>query len=116
MPYRPAGASLPLTPLVFEVLLALADGDLHGYAILQAVAQRLGGLLPLRTGTLYRVLARLLDEGLIVELAPATIDGERRRRYRLTATGRAHLRAESERLASQVDAARAKRLLTEPRS
>ncbi len=57
--------SLPLTPISFEVLLALLDGDLHGYAILQAVEARLSGKLPLRTGTMYRALARLLDEELI---------------------------------------------------
>ena len=65
MPYKSPDALLPLTPVAFEILLALAEENLHGYAILQAVESRLGGLLPLRTGTLYRSLARLLEAELI---------------------------------------------------
>ncbi len=116
MSFRRAASPLPLTPLAFELLLALSDGTRHGYAILQVVEARLGGLLPMRTGTLYRALARLLDEGLIDEAAPPSTDGppdERRRYYQLTPRGREILRAEAERLAGQVDAARAKRLLPE---
>jgi DNA-binding PadR family transcriptional regulator len=114
MPFKPSDSVLPLTPISFEVLLALLDSELHGYAILQAVEARLAGRLPLRTGTMYRALARLLDEGLIERGATAPDDGDPRRRYyRITAHGRATARAEARRLADQVEAARAHRLLPE---
>ena len=64
MPFKSADSLLPLTPISFEILLALLDGERHGYAILQAVEARLSSTLPLRTGTVYRALARLLDEEL----------------------------------------------------
>jgi DNA-binding PadR family transcriptional regulator len=111
MPFRSTESSLPLTPISFEILLAVIDGAHHGYAILQAVESRLGGVLPLRTGTIYRALARLMEEGLIEESSSG--DDERRRNYRVTSRGRAIARAEAKRLADQV--ARAKRLLPEPR-
>ena len=113
MPFKSAGSPLPLTPISFEILLALLDGDLHGYAILQAVETRLSGKLPLRTGTMYRALARLLDEELIERAGPAAGEDPRRQNYRITAHGRATARAEARRLADQVDAARARRLLPE---
>ena len=111
MPFRACDSSLPLTPISFEILLALTDGDRHGYAILQAVEARLGSRLPLRTGTMYRALARLLDEGLIDEVPGAADADDRRRTYRITAEGRRVARADAERLADQVAAARAHRLL-----
>lgn len=111
MPYKSPDALLPLTPVAFEILLALADEDLHGYAILQAVESRLSGLLPLRTGTLYRSLARLLDDGLIEEVEGGDTSDERRRYYRITAHGRVVAELEAERLAGQVAAARARKLL-----
>ena len=117
MPFRPADASLPLTPLAFEILLALHDDDLHGYAILQVVEARVRGVLPLRTGTLYRALARLLDDGLIKEVPDGgqpSADDERRRYYRITPHGREVARAEARRLADQVAAARARKLLSGP--
>lgn len=113
MPFKPSDALLPLTPISFEVLLALMDGDLHGYAILQRVEARLAGKLPLRTGTMYRALARLMDEGLIERTGASDDDDPRRRNYRITAHGRATARAEARRLADQVEAARAHRLLPE---
>ena len=116
MPFRSPGASLPLTPISFEILLALLDGARHGYAILQSVETRAAGVLPMRTGTVYRALARLMEEGLIDRsTAVAEADDERRRYYRITAHGRSVARAEARRLADQVDAARAHRLLPEPR-
>lgn len=115
MPFKPADAALPLTPISFEVLLALHNGELHGYAIIQAVEQRLAGKLPLRTGTMYRALGRLLDEGLIERTGTGTDEDPRRRNYRITAQGRATARAEARRLADQVEAARAHRLLPESR-
>jgi len=112
MPFRSAEALLPLTPLDFEILLALSDADLHGYAILQRVEARVRRVLPLRTGTLYRALARLSEAGLIETTAAAASGGdERRRYYRITSTGRDVARAEAERLADQVEAARARHLL-----
>ena len=114
MPFRPADEILPLTPLSFEILLALLDGERHGYAILQALEGRVSATLPMRTGTLYRALSRLLDEGLI-EKARTGEDDERRVYYRITPRGRKVARAEAERLADQVAAARMHRLLPEDR-
>lgn len=111
MPFKSSESLLPLTPISFEILLALIEGELHGYAILQAVEDRLAGRLPMRTGTLYRALARLLDEELIERTEAAEDDDPRRRYYRITALGRDTAKAEARRLADQVDAARAHRLL-----
>ena len=111
MPFKSANALLPLTPVAFEILLALAEESLHGYAILQAVEGRLSGLLPLRTGTLYRSLARVLDDGLIEEVDGRVTVDERRRYYAITAHGREVAALEAERLAGQVATARARRLL-----
>jgi DNA-binding PadR family transcriptional regulator len=103
---------LPLTPVAFEILLALADAERHGYSIMQEVEQRSNGTVILHAGTLYRALARLLEHELIEELdeRPAD-DDERRRYYRLTARGIAVARAEAARLSGQLAAARARRLL-----
>jgi DNA-binding PadR family transcriptional regulator len=115
MPFRPADQFLPLTPIAFEILLALLEAPQHGYAILQAVESRTAGTLPLRTGTLYRALASLLDAGLI-EDAPGQDDHDtRRKRYALSETGREVLAAETERLESQVRAARARQIATRPK-
>src|ERR671913_2509021 len=100
---------LPLTPVVFEIALALAAGERHGYEIMQDVERRTDGRIVLHPGTLYRALARLLDQGLIEELDERPAGGhddERRRYYRLSALGHAVARAEVERLASQGTAAR----------
>jgi DNA-binding PadR family transcriptional regulator len=105
---------LPLTPVVFEIALALAAGDRHGYEIMQDVERRTDGRIVLHPGTLYRALARLLDQGLIEELDERPDDGhddERRRYYRLTANGLEVARGEARRLEAQVDAARQRRLL-----
>lgn len=111
--FRPE-AFLPLTSVAFEILLALADGDRHGYSILQEIESRTGGVVSLHAGTLYRALARLLEGQLIEELdarPERSQDDERRRYYRLTARGIAVARAEAARLEGQVSAARARRLL-----
>jgi len=98
---------LPLTPVVFEMLLALASADQHGYTVMQEVERRTDGRIVLHPGTLYRALGRLLDTGLIEELDERPDeDDERRRYYRLTPLGRAVARAEADRLAAQVTAAR----------
>lgn len=90
---------LPLTPVAFEILLALADGEQHGYRIMQEVNARASGAVRLHAGTLYRALARLLEQELIEELSerPAE-DDERRRYYRITPFGRDVARAEANRL------------------
>lgn len=104
---------LPLTPVAFEILLALADGEQHGYRIMQEVESRSDGRVTLHAGTLYRALARLLESGLIEELdeRPTCGDDERRRYYRLSPLGVAVAKAETDRLAGQVAAARSRRLL-----
>jgi DNA-binding PadR family transcriptional regulator len=110
---REAEALLPLQPATFHILLALADDDRHGYAIMQEVAERTGGALRLSPGTLYRSIQRMLEDGLLIEprRRPARDDDdERRRYYRITALGRAAARAETRRLAALVSMARARGL------
>jgi len=105
---------LPLTPIVFQVLLALADADRHGYGIIREVDARTGGLIVLRTGTLYTVLKRLLEHELVEEsdVRPhPEEDDERRRYYRVTPFGREVMQAEAQRLESLVALARDKRVL-----
>jgi DNA-binding PadR family transcriptional regulator len=112
---RRASDLLPLTPPAFHVLVALADGDKHGYAVLKDVKRRTNGRVVLTAGTLYGVVRRLLAEGLIVESderPDPALDDERRRYYTLTAFGREVVSAEADRLAAMVDLARAKRLVS----
>src|SRR5262245_52964290 len=113
MPFRPPNRILPLTPVAFEILIALRDGHRHGYAILQAVDARVGSTFPLQTGTLYRALARLLEDGLIAEVAGAGASeaDARRRVYRLTAHGRRVAADEARRLTDQLAAARERKLI-----
>jgi DNA-binding PadR family transcriptional regulator len=97
----PPDALLPLQPAAFHILVALSDGDRHGYAIMQDVAERTGGTFRLNPGTLYTTIRRLLEQGLLEELddrPDPEHDDERRRYYRLTAFGRAVARAETARL------------------
>ena len=110
--FRP-DSFLPLTPVAFEILLALADGERHGYSILQEVESRSGGAVSLHAGTLYRALARLLESALIEELESPDPenDDERRRYYRLTTRGISVARAEMGRLEGQLAAARSRKLL-----
>ena len=101
---------LPLPAATFHILMALADGDRHGYGIIQDVAARTDGALRLSAGTLYRSLQRMLEQGLIVETRdrPAPeLDDERRRYYRITPFGTAVARAEARRLTDLVRLARA---------
>lgn len=114
--FRPE-SFLPLTPVSFEILLALADGEQHGYSIMREVERRSSGTVTLHAGTLYRALARLLESGLIEELderPDPTHDDERRRYYRMTDRGRAVARAEAVRLESQLSAARTRLLGARP--
>lgn len=118
MSAQPAAESfLPLTPVVFEILVSLASEDRHGYSILSDVRERTGE--PFLPGTLYRAMARLLDSGLVAELderPDPELDDERRRYYHLTALGRAVAGAESLRLERQLKSARAAHLLPRRRS
>jgi DNA-binding PadR family transcriptional regulator len=109
--------SLPaLRRVELEILLALADDERHGYAIMQEAAERTAGALRLDPGTLYRALERMRKAGLVAESArrpdPAA-DDERRRYYRITPLGRRAARAEMERLEDLLRAARRSRLLGE---
>ena len=103
-------ALLPLPPATVHILIALADGERHGYAIIQEVAARTDGEVRLSAGTLYRSVQRMLDQGLIEESrrrpAPEE-DDERRRYYLLTELGHAVARAEARRLTQMVKLARA---------
>src|ERR1700682_5346240 len=102
---------LPLTPPVFHILLALVDEERHGYGIMQDVARQTDDALQLGPGTLYGCLKRMLTAGLVEELdeRPDTaLDDERRRYYRMTALGKRVVRAEAQRLAGAVSAAKTK--------
>ena len=101
---------LPLPTPVFHILIALADRDRHGYAIMQDVAARTGGAVQLSAGTLYSSIRRMLEQGLIGELTespdPSSTD-ERRRYYRLARFGRRVAAAEAARLKGLLQQARA---------
>jgi DNA-binding PadR family transcriptional regulator len=105
------GDLLPLTPAALNVLLALADGERHGYGIMLEVRERTGGRVRLGPGTLYGAIKRLKEGGMIEESGGRSddeADDERRRYYRLTGFGSEVLAAEVERLDSLVRAARRK--------
>lgn len=109
-----AEGALSLTPAAFHILLALADGERHGYGIMQEVALRTGGATRLGPGTLYRSIKRLLADGLVEESderPDPALDDERRRYYRLTAAGRHASVVEARRLAQLVRMAQEKRVL-----
>jgi DNA-binding PadR family transcriptional regulator len=107
---------LPLTPALFHVLLALADGDKHGYAILKDVSLRTGGDVRLSTGTLYGIIKRLLQDGMIEESRrrPPAQDDERRIYYHLTPLGQRVAAAEAERHEKVLALARLKKVLRRP--
>jgi DNA-binding PadR family transcriptional regulator len=110
-------AFLPLTTPMLHTLLALADGDKHGYAIIKEIARRTDGSVRLSAGTLYALIRRAEADGLIVETderPDISLDDERRRYYRLTALGRSAAVAEITRLESIVGMARAKKLVPGP--
>ena len=104
---------LPLTPAIAHILLALADQDRHGYAIMQEVERITGGTVRMGPGTLYGTIKRMIASGLLQETderPDPELDDERRRYYRATALGRSVIAAETERMAALVSAARAKRV------
>jgi DNA-binding PadR family transcriptional regulator len=105
---------LPMTPAVFNILLALADGEKHGYAIMLEVEANTNGEVKMGPGTLYGSIKRLLAAGLIEETEERPdpqMDDQRRRYYRLSGLGRNAVRAEATRLQSQVSLARQKQVL-----
>ena len=107
----------PLTPAVFHILLSLADGENHGYAIMQEIAARTSGALVMGPGTLYGTLKRMLEAGLVEESGErpdSAIDDQRRRYYRMTRQGRRAASQEAERLEALVRTARTKSLLRRP--
>ena len=107
---------LPLTPAVFHILLALSDGERHGYGIMREVAERADGRVRMGPGTLYGSIKRMLEDGLIEESderPDPALDDQRRRYYRLTPFGQRVAEAEAQRLARLVSVARSKRLLPE---
>ena len=116
---RDPGELLPLKHATYQVLLALGDGEaMHGYAVMQAVAELTGGRESILPGTLYAALARMVDEGLVAESEPRTDEasgGPPRRYYRRTSFGRAVARAESERLRALLDVARAQKIIGGPK-
>ena len=104
----------PLRPVEFQILLTLAEGDRHGYGIIQATEERTRGELRLETGTMYRALRRLVGAGLarpVARRAAADLADERRRYYGITGLGRTAASAEAGRLARLVESARAAHLL-----
>jgi DNA-binding PadR family transcriptional regulator len=110
-------AHLPLRPVEFEILLTLAHGERHGYAILQETETRSEGTLQLETGTMYRALRRLVQAGLVVPTERRPLDAhddERRRYYAITPLGLRVAAAEASRMARLVSAARAAHLLPTP--
>ncbi len=115
---EPTPASfLPLTPAVLHILLALAEGEQHGYAIAQAIEAITDGTVRMGPGTLYGSIGRMVSSGLIEESVKGrgrAADDDRRRFYRMTLLGRRVLEAETERLARVVALARAKNVLRRP--
>jgi len=112
-------AFLPLKPLVFHALLVLDGGESHGYGIKKAVAKRTGGRIDVEPGTLYRLVARLMGQGLIEESEDRPDpdeDDERRRYYRITPLGHRVLAAEAARLAGLVEDDGVRALAAEGRS
>ena len=115
MPGREPEELLPLTPAVFHIMLALADAERHGYAIIKEVESLTDGRMRLGPGTLYGSIKRMLEEGLIEESderPDPSLDDERRRYYRLTEFGRRVAAAEAGRFQRVVAAARGKKLLS----
>jgi len=111
--------SIRLSPAAFHIMLVLADGENHGYAIMREVAEQTQGSMRLGPGSLYGTIKRMLADGWIEESderPDPKLDDERRRYYRLTGVGRKLVQAEVERLEQLVNFARKKRLLRTPRS
>src|SRR5512136_1130708 len=107
----------PLTPAVFHILLSLADGEKHGYAIMKDVESQTSGRIKMGPGTLYGSIKRMLAAGLIQETAgrpDPELDNERRRYYRLTGVGETAFKIESQRMEKAVLAAKEKKVFASP--
>ena len=116
---REVAALLPLNPVVFRILLVLAEGERHGYSIVKQVEREGSGQTRLEPGNLYRSLRKLLDQGVIEESdsrPDPELDDSRRRYFRLTPLGERVVRAEAARLEQLVQAARSRNVLPEPGS
>lgn len=118
-PRRGKTGSAPLSATDWHVLMALLEENLHGYAIMKAVESASGGGVSAEIGSLYRILSRMMTDGLVDEVAappdaPSETRGRPRRYYRLTKDGRSALRQESLRLRDAVELAREHQLLREP--
>ena len=106
---------IPLSPPVFHILLAIGNGRMHGYAIMQEIEERTNGRVSVLPGTLYSSIGRMLEDGLLSETSDrpnASVDDQRRRYYRVTKFGKAVVRAESERMAQLLDVAKDKNLFS----
>jgi PadR family transcriptional regulator PadR len=115
----PSDASTAMSARDWHVLLALVERDLHGYGIMKAVERDSGGKVTVEVGSLYRILDRLMEEGMVEEVdapdhAPSETRGRPRRYFRLAEAGQAGLRRETMRLRDALDLARTRRLLPEP--
>jgi DNA-binding PadR family transcriptional regulator len=115
---RDPRARLPLTPAEFQILIAIAEGEMHGYAILKEVARRSGGEVKLSPATLYTIIRRFVGDGILAESGerpgPA-LDDERRRYFLITDYGRRVAEAEADRMESVLEMARARNLVRRPR-
>ena len=107
------GATLPLTPLSLAILMALADGELHGYGIMKAIQQQSDGHVRAGAGSLYAALDRMVRAGWITTKDGTDAAGDPQRRFAITRTGRSVARAEAVRLAAVVEQARQQKLLPE---
>ncbi len=108
---------IPLTQSIYYILLAVGDAEMHGYGIMQTLAEKTGGRETILPGTLYASLARMVDESLVEEMDPPegeTSGGPKRRYYKRTDFGRAAARAESERLRVLLSIAADQDILSEP--
>lgn len=108
MPRKSAGSDAPLTPVVFHILLALHDGPLHGYGVMQAVAESSEGKVKTGPGSIYGSIERMEEAGLVSEADGAEA---RRKYFKLTPTGRKALRNEAERIAGLADLVRVRHVL-----
>lgn len=108
---------LPLPTAVFHILIALGEGERHGYSIMQAIAERTGNKIRMSPGTLYAAMKRMLEQGLIEEVRePSPSEGdERRRYYRITKLGRRVVSAEALRVSEMLDYAKANGFAVKPR-
>lgn len=109
--HPPPESALPLKPGDFQILMVLLEQDLHGYGIMQAAADETDGQVQLEVGSMYRMIARMTDDGLLAESPARREAGDRRRYYRITPYGREVARLEARRLVQVVEQARRRRLL-----